>query len=367
VEWVEKEGGLRKAAKGSNCSDDEGTANAGSDGGESTASAKNDAGKGKSLVQKKLMPNVERLWKRSRDLPAVSGELPLDAFVQSSATLALVIRNLDVDGVQQTRIVPIGADEDFVAKEVQKATQALSSSFREASLIFRLNTFAFAFARAPYFQGEITSNAVVKFQRAFTRLKNNPVWCEKYGLADAEIPSIATSNDGHENNGTAKVVNKEFHEWDPGRFIRGAKPGMLVPQALKGEKDTFSGAARAYVDDFLAWKTRWGKIEKVPNTPFRSSLANLSGGPSNQDAINAGQLEAMQEPEQDAASGDPTLAGSSELAVGNETAPDEVTLDSSSEMDEQNTHDGEGPSEPEADRDEVEAIRITQREPAMSD
>jgi hypothetical protein len=136
---------------------------------------------------------------------------------------------------------------------------------------------------------------------------------------------------------------------------------------LEKVKDTFSGAAKDYVDDFLAWKTRWGKIEKVPNTPFRSSLANLSGGPSNQDAIDAGQLEAAPEAHQDAASGDPTLAGSSELPVGDETGPEEVTPDSSSEVDEQNTHAGEGPGEPETDRDEVEAIRITQREPAMSD
>ena len=109
----------------------------------------------------------------------------------------------------------------------------------------------------------------------------------------------------------AQIANEDFHEWDPGRFIKGAKAGMLVPYSMKGTISQMSDAAKAYRQEFTAWKARWRKLETVSSKPYRSSLAPVRNQP-----------------------------------VGK--------------------HDDERPAELAADQEEVEAFRIRQPEPEMA-
>lgn len=295
VAWVEKEGGFRKAGQSDTnknaCNVEPDVASQADDhaGGESNRpqSAPKKVTDG---VGFQFHSNVMTLCKRSFGLPVVDAKLPDDLFVENAAALVLIIKDRDRDGVEHIKLVPVAQDENLVAKAVSQAARDQSASFKEALLLHFLNDYALGHERAPTFDGDISSDRAIKFRAVFEKLQSKPNLCAKYGLESATVTGVNYCNDGHKDNGSVEVVNHDFHRYDPGRFIDGVKPGVLVPYSLEGSLEQVQQAAIGYDQDFRAWKAAWQK----PNRTMGSSHASMA----------LAERQSVSEPKEDAGDGD---------------------------------------------------------------
>ena len=151
-------------------------------------------------------------------------------------------------GTSKLQILRAFPDEDTISRFAAEAATGVSRDYREAKYIFSLNEWALRKARAPGFTGEMTISFGVAFMNALKRLKENPKTREKYGLAAASTRESVW--DSAKDHALFAVVNKDYDEWDPGRFIMGVKPHALVPYELGGKLAERTSALEAYVTSF---------------------------------------------------------------------------------------------------------------------
>jgi hypothetical protein len=80
------------------------------------------------------------------------------------------------------------------------------------------------------------------FQNALKRLWSAPELAQKYFGSEPRAGVIIDPEPGSKK-ADLTVANPEFHEWDPARFIVGAKAGVLMPYGEPNRK-----AALAYLE-----------------------------------------------------------------------------------------------------------------------
>jgi hypothetical protein len=281
--WVGEKGGLRKAGEAWSSPDeaheddqepvsdsaDAAETQSASDGGSSSTGNKAKP-KGKKRPENNVAFDMALVKKRGSEPIPIKLDLPDDAFVDGYALVAVERSRGTASDKVAYPIKDPRTVSDMIARAAANAKRQADRDWKEASLIHDINMFALKFARAPHVNHNVGGDASVPFLKALKALRKDPLLCQKYGLTESGWYMVV-SNENAKDFTSADIKNKDFHEWDPGRFLTGVAKGVLVPYDLNGSYGQRSDRLAKYLADFKALKESRRK-KKAGQSESTSSL-----------------------------------------------------------------------------------------------